>query len=262
MLVNETGSSSQNIAANIWLWVLALVCAVVFIIIDLLARKKYKAENVFNDQDIDGFKKVFKRDLISLIVDLVFLAIPYIVFIIFNNIDRSSSINQWFWVYFVVIGLVFNLIRKDPILYFLLSLKTFSQYVETKEYVDGTKEVRQGSGAKLFVCIILFILKVLLIIVYGFLVAAANMILSIIFYPIMETVLMVKTHKAIKSVADESSYSVNEVEEASTDLDSIDENEDVSEEQSAYEVEDVSEEQNVESNEGTAENINVEENSK
>lgn len=215
LFVDETGSSSQNTTtANIVLWILAVVCAVIFFLIDHFARKKYNSENIANNQDIGGLKKVFKRDLIFLILNIVFLAIPYIAYIIFNIINRASNINQWFILYFIIFGFIFNILRKDPVLFLILKMKTFTAL--NRKYADGTEEV-PADGASFFVCLLLFILKFALLVVYGFLILMANMILSIVVYPITQTIHLVKTHKTIKNIRDESIGGLNSEEIEKTD---------------------------------------------
>ena len=84
-----------------------------------------------------GIEVLYKRDLKNLILSSSLLGIPYIIFLILGFSHVLNKTGVYIFVgYFVVAGIVLNIIRKDLVLKFLWKIRTFTLFYNYEQNTD------------------------------------------------------------------------------------------------------------------------------
>lgn len=191
--------------------ILSVIFGGLYFLLDFLSRKKFKEENLYSSDDMAGIEVLYKRDLKNLILSSSLLGIPYVIFLILGFSHVLNKTGVYIFVgYFVVAGIVLNIIRKDPVLKFLWKIRTFTLFYNYEQNTDDYEVYvsdnhvsvsRGNSFTMIFLFILgcfLFALKLTLFIVYSLFMFFANMLLSVIVYPIMYTILLIRNHNMLK----------------------------------------------------------------
>ncbi len=191
--------------------ILGIVFGGLYFLLDFFARKKFKEENLYSADDMAGIELLYKRDLKYLILSTSLLGLPYLIFFILGMSHTLDQTAVYIFVgYFVVAGIVLNIVRKDPVIRILWKIRTFSllyNYQENTDdyevYVSDTNvSVSRGNSFTVIFLFILgcflFVIKLMAFIVYSILMFFANMVLSVFVYPIMYTILLIRNHNMLK----------------------------------------------------------------
>ena len=192
--------------------ILSLIFGGLYFLLDFLSRKKFKEENLYSSDDMAGIEVLYKRDLKNLILNTSLLGILYVIFLIlgFSHVLNKTGVCI-FVGYFVVAGIVLNIIRKDPVLKFLWKIRTFTLFYNYEQNTDDYEVYvsdnhvsvsRGNSFTMIFLFILgcfLFVIKLALFIVYSLFMFFANMLLTVIVYPIMYTILLIRNHNMLKN---------------------------------------------------------------
>lgn len=202
---------------NPWIiFILSVVFAGLFFFIDYRKRGDFKYENVAGSDDEEGIKLLIKRDTKNLIISSIFLGVPYIVAFIIFLTNNVSDIIMYFFAYFLGAGIVFSIIRKDPILLFIWRIRTitlFGNYLDNTDDYEGEVHSdgritfsRGNSFTTVFLFIIglfLFCIKLTILFIYFIADVFANMILSVLVYPILYGILIGRNKKLINGTSGE-----------------------------------------------------------
>lgn len=191
--------------------ILSVIFGGLYFLLDFFARKKFKEDNLYSSDDMAGIELLYKRDIKYLILNTALLGLPYLIFFILGFSHTLDQTAVYIFVgYFVVAGIVLNIVRKDPVLKILWKIKTFSLLYNYQENTDdyevyvsetNVSVSRGNSFTVIFLFLLgcfLFVIKLMLFIIYAMLMFFANMALSVFVYPIMYTILLIRNHNMLK----------------------------------------------------------------
>ena len=221
------------VVMNPWiLFVIGGVVAIFVVLVDLKKGRPKAIEEIENkydyDEEIYALKDILKRDILTLVLNVIFFAIPIIVYIILYFAAEDFlyyAYNGWvrlgFLIYYAVATIAISIFRKDPGLLFLWKIPTLSLFRKTHDVVDdGTYDIDFDKEGKPMVTehfgvttalmgilgVILFVIKVNVMGVYLVILAFGNIVLSTVAYPIMYGILIAKDVKAIKNLEEDNYY--------------------------------------------------------
>ncbi len=222
MFINEASKWIEN---NPWFYPVAIsVLVIVFIILDICRRGRiiYDYEKSKYSEDF-YLGEIKNRDICFLILNIIFIAIPSIVYLVIcaklsNGIENikltNNKYSNYFLFYFFAATLILAIVRKDFLLLLIWMIPTISLGGQTHEAVDDkyTYDVRidsNGNGrvsehysgfslAIGLIGLLFFTLKLFVIAIYLACSVIANFILSTIIYPIMYSIYIYKDSKMLK----------------------------------------------------------------